>query len=478
MQTLKSAFMRVALFCDHWDWVWLGLAAPFLLFPSPTRSLALLIVPGVWIARWLAHKQPLPRTPFNLTLLLVAAMVLVSLYATYDINVSLPKIAGMVLGFGTFYAFVRHGRQPGGWWLCFWLWLVLGVGYAGLALVGAHWGTKISVVAPLVALLPSRLIDLGVEGGFSANELAGALVWLTPALIALSALLIRRMRELRSAFGRWRAIALVLLTAGMALFMTGVLILTQSRGGYLGFAIAMVAMVFMALPKRGQWLMGGLTVLAILLGVVSLWSDGNTIIQDLDTNSSTLRSASTIDTWDGRVEVWSRGLDGIQDFPFTGMGMNTFRHIVSVLYPFFLIDPDMDISHAHNEFLQAALDLGLAGLIGFLALYMSAFWMLWNIWRQAATFQLAANDFSSWLLIRTLVLGLGAGLIAHIVYGLTDVVALGAKPGILFWMMLGLIAGLFEQAESEGFIQWRNWMQASVPFRRNRDAKSMGLTHS
>jgi hypothetical protein len=34
------------------------------------------------------------------------------------------------------------------------------------------------------------------------------------------------------------------------------------------------------------------------------------------------------------------------------------------------------------------------------------------------------------------------------VYGMTDAVALGAKPGILFWMLLGLIVGLFEQTQS------------------------------
>jgi hypothetical protein len=33
-------------------------------------------------------------------------------------------------------------------------------------------------------------------------------------------------------------------------------------------------------------------------------------------------------------------------------------------------------------------------------------------------------------------------------YSLTGAVALGAKPGILFWMLLGLIAALFEQARS------------------------------
>ena len=43
------------------------------------------------------------------------------------------------------------------------------------------------------------------------------------------------------------------------------------------------------------------------------------------------------------------------------------------------------------------------------------------------------------------VLGLGGGLLAHMLYGLTDAVALGAKPGFMFWMLLGLITGLYSQ---------------------------------
>ncbi len=48
-------------------------------------------------------------------------------------------------------------------------------------------------------------------------------------------------------------------------------------------------------------------------------------------------------------------------------------------------------------------------------------------------------------LTRSLTLGLGGGLLAHLLYGLTDAVALGAKPGVLLWMLLGLIAGLHAQ---------------------------------
>nr|MBP7693682.1 hypothetical protein [Anaerolineales bacterium] len=115
-------------------------------------------------------------------------------------------------------------------------------------------------------------------------------------------------------------------------------------------------------------------------------------------------------------------------------GLNTFRTVVHVLYPLFLIAPDFDVAHAHNEFLQAALDLGLPGLIAFLALNGLAF-------VQAAV--IARRAPAEWQ--RVMALALGAGVLAHMLFGLTDAVALGAKVGIVFWILLGLIAGLFQQ---------------------------------
>ncbi|MGB5060470.1 MAG: hypothetical protein WBO48_17355, partial [Candidatus Promineifilaceae bacterium] len=42
---------------------------------------------------------------------------------------------------------------------------------------------------------------------------------------------------------------------------------------------------------------------------------------------------------------------------------------------------------------------------------------------------------------RALVIGLAGSLAAYFVYGLLDTVALGAKPGFIFWMLLGVVAG-------------------------------------
>jgi len=201
-----------------------------------------------------------------------------------------------------------------------------------------------------------------------------------------------------------------------------------------------------ALPHK--WKRYSLIILALLamIGGILLashweaartWSTGSDLASD---------PALSLVTLESRLEIWSRAIYGIQDFPFTGMGMNTFRKVLPVLYPLFTISSEFDIVHAHNEFLQAALDLGIPGLVAFIALYIVAFWMLADVWRVTCHSQLITDHWS--LVTRSLTLGLGGGLLAHLLYGLTDAVALGAKPGVLFWMLLGLIAGLYSQVRS------------------------------
>ena len=464
MLNLQTAVRRAAVFLDRWHWVWLILAAPFLLFPSPSRTPALLVVPGLWIIAWLTRRESLPRTPLNGTLLLLSLMVLVSLYATYSIAVSLPKVAGMVLGLGAFYAIVRSGQSPRGWCLSLCAFLAIGVGMAGFGLLGTRWLFKVSFLTPIVSRLPARITGLpGAEEGLSANELAGALLWIVSVLITLSAWTLIQKRELQAMVGRARAMGLTISTVGVTLFVAGVLMLTQSRSGYIGFAFGGLMLALFALPSRWRkFAEAGLAILVVLVVILVSTQGAQYVMHGLLGGAAADNPALSLDTLEGRVEVWSRALYGIQDFPFTGMGMNTFRRVVHVLYPLFLVGPDFDVAHAHNEFLQAALDLGIPGLIAFLALYISAFWMLREIWRSAdrvlpiadSQWPVSAPDtlFAALLFspaaLRALVLGFGGGLFAHMVYGMTDAVALGAKPGVLFWMLLGLVVALFEQARS------------------------------
>jgi putative inorganic carbon (HCO3(-)) transporter len=174
----------------------------------------------------------------------------------------------------------------------------------------------------------------------------------------------------------------------------------------------------------------GLLILVIGLtyGLISLvgWQQISQLLLPFGNDAVTAEGI----TLTSRVEIWARAIYAIRDFPLTGVGMNLFRTIAPILYPFFTLSADIDIAHAHNQFLQVGLDEGIPGLIAYIAIWLGLASMLWQSWR-------LSTDSRS----RTLTLGFIASLMASFVFGLTDAVALGAKPGFMFWFLLGLITG-------------------------------------
>lgn len=430
----------IASLIDRWHWLILALTAPFFLFPAPNRILALGVLPGLWLlAWWLRRKPPLTPTPLNLALLLLTVMLLVSLWATPDMTLSLPKISGLVLGLGIFFAVSREAPRLG-WSVA--LFLAFGLGIALLGLFGTNWFTeKIALFDTFSLRLPAFIRGLqGAESGFHPNEVAGALLWVLPLLFTLSLAALAARPQKPRQIGLLAAFLL-----GTA-FVTLVFLLSQSRGAYLGLALTLLLLLLIALrPAPRRLALAALTLLALTLS--ARWRD---LPGWLSTSGASANSALSLASLASRLEIWSRALDGIQDFPLTGMGLNAFRVVARAYYPFYQIPLNFEFGHAHNEFLQAALDLGLPGLIAFLALYILAFWMLADVWR--ALRRLPENFIyppifagHGVLFMRALSLGLFGGLLAHLLYGLTDAVALGAKPGFLFWMALGLVAGLHQR---------------------------------
>lgn len=188
---------------DRLHWLWLALAAPFLLFPSAKAQPGLAGHPWLVAAAYLclqtsairnpqsAVRNPqfaIPQTPLNGVLLLLGLMVLVSEWATFDLAYSLPKISGMVLGFGVFFAVAREGERPRGWTLNLLAFLGIGLGIAGLGLLGTRWASsKITFLDPIIARFPTLIQGLqGAETGLHPNEVAGALIWVLPLMMAVS----------------------------------------------------------------------------------------------------------------------------------------------------------------------------------------------------------------------------------------------------------------------------------------------------
>lgn len=406
--SIKSVFHwagRLSAWLDRWSWLWLLLAGPFYLFPSPRFSPVLLCVPLLLLAQKCA-----------------------------------PGVTGMVLGLGVFYTVVRYGQSPKGWWLGLAFFAAVGLGLAGVALLGMRWSAKFAVLAALTDRLPHFLLGVpGIDDGLNSNEVAGALLWVIPGLAALAVEGVARAREWRKALGEKRAALVTGLLVGAALFVLAVFVLAQSRSAYLALGLAGPLLVWLAVPprRRGAALAG--LVIAGGAGGLALWQTG-TAARLFAYPALSGEAGVSIESLPGRLEIWSRAVYAIEDFSFTGIGMNTFQPTVNLLYPLFLFSASPGVTHAHNEFLQAALDLGLPGLIAFVALYAGVFGMVVKIGQ--------GEKVMAGVRPRTLALGLGGGLLAHGLYGFTDSIDLGLKYGILFWLLLGLIAALYRQTVS------------------------------
>jgi putative inorganic carbon (hco3(-)) transporter len=359
----------------------------------------------------------------NAALWVLLTMTGVSLYATFDVRFSLGKISGVLLGVLLYWAVTRWMTTASRLRMGTLAFLMAGAGLAVVGLLGTNWIEKFPVLAAVSALLPKAIRGIpGAEEGFQPNAVAGCLVLFVPLQVALLSSgwrpwLFPRAQTRRAS--RWFVVGEIVLLALTA----GTLVLTQSRGAFVGLAAALGTFLLW----HSRWTrviavvgVGALVVLTITLGADRLAA--------LAISQSGPGMAGNVS---GRVELWSRALYGIQDFPITGMGMNTFRKVMPVLYPTFLSSPDADVAHAHNHFLQATLDLGIPGLIAYAALWLITGTLLVTVYR---------NSIGS--IHRATVGGLGAGMIAHFTFSMTDAIPLGAKVGVLFWLALALVVGL------------------------------------
>ena len=406
--------------------LWVTLAiAPALVFPTPWRMLALAVVPLLWIGARMATGRAVPSTPMNPALWLMLAMVGVSLYATFDVRISLGKVAGVALGVTLFWALARWATTRARLTALACAFLLAGGGLAAIGLAGTNWFEKFPVLAAVVVRLPRIIRGVpGAEAGFHPNAVAGCLVLFVPLQVAL--LGAGWHRDVVPAGTRLAARGAVITAEGLLLLLTGgTLLLTQSRGAWLGTAFA--AAVFLAWRGRPTRALVAAAAAALVMWAAFV---GPGRLANLAISGS---GPGMAENAAGRVELWSRAIEGIQDFPLTGMGMNAFRTVMPALYPTFLTSPDFDVAHAHNHLLQAALDIGLPGLVAYVAIWLMAGLLLIRVHRQGER----PSD-------RSMAAGLGAGFIAHFVFSLTDAIPLGAKPGVLFWLALAMAVALHQ----------------------------------
>ncbi len=429
----------------QFDWLLLILAAPVLLFSerfSPTLiSFCLAALASVWLARALSSRQSFIGSALNIPLLCLVVLLPLSFFVSADVASSLPKVTGLLFDVALFSVIARASARESGMPLVIAMWTVIAFAIALFSFVSTEWTGKLPLLSQIVTRIPHLFSNISPSAvnGLQSNEVGGVLTLLIPPFISvlltrppitshISALPNRVARMSAHWFypasrvGRvvWFSVLLLLLL---------LLVFTQSRSALFGTAMA-VALILAVRSRAARWLTLGASVAALIAFTVL---GPTTLGEALLGNGS---SASGLDLA-SRQEIWQRALYAIQDFPFTGIGLNQFDRVVSLLYPLFLIGPDVQITHAHNMLLQVALDLGLAGLVAYVGLLSVSAMM---VVRAYAKVQDSVT--------RALLLGFGAGLLAHAGYGLSDAITLGAKPSFEWWWSLAIIAGIFSRASA------------------------------
>jgi O-antigen ligase len=156
--------------------------------------------------------------------------------------------------------------------------------------------------------------------------------------------------------------------AGLAT-LTLAFVYAGSRGGF----IALVAVVgFIVLRYKGvalRWrLAGAFLGCVVVLGAMTdrFWQEVSTIATDRDYN---------VTEEAGRLNIWRRGIGYMLQYPVLGVGPNNFAVAEGTLSPQAQRQFGIGVrwSAAHNSFIQIGAELGIPGLMIFVAVIASAF---------------------------------------------------------------------------------------------------------
>lgn len=286
--------------------------------------------------------QPVVRIALGI-LLLVALSVPGSLWPGYSLSLLLKDFLRSVI-----------------------LMLLVAASVRGLADLRRLAWLQVAGVTLFSAVVLARA-DLGREGRldaaaffYDANDLAMLIVCTLPLVLFLWRRPAGRVERLLLG----AATVLLMLTFG----------LTASRGGFLGFLAVAGYLLFRLRGISRATRLGSVAALALLLVVLA--SDR------YFARIQTMLHPSTDYNWigqsnTGRMAIWERGVEYMLSHPITGLGIGMFPRAEGTLAPearaLRWYGRSFQWSAPHNSFIQIGAEVGVLGLILFVALLVSAY---------------------------------------------------------------------------------------------------------
>jgi O-antigen ligase len=234
-------------------------------------------------------------------------------------------------------------------------------------------------------------------------------------------------------------------------------VLSLGRSGWLGMAVAVLALLALRLPRRwgvgvAALGVGALALLTTLLVTRHLGSEFNLDAERAKLGGSTLllRLTGTSLTRDvGRLRLWEAGALAVRDRPWLGVGMGNqdrdlepYFQIVRERHPGYVFDNPASAG-LHDIYLQIAFNLGAVGL--------AAYWSVWGavfVWIGGSLRRAGPGDG----FLAAILAGAACGLAGSMVAGLFENNFLDGEvqTQVLLMMGLALYAGLQIRRKARG----------------------------
>jgi putative inorganic carbon (HCO3(-)) transporter len=364
----------------------------------------------VWTLRWKIEGFHFRRSPVDIAIIILVLLLPIALWISKVRGETFTQICRLLLGIALYFSLIKWLRSESTirnflfGILFFSIALVVGALFSVQWMPGKFTLIPTSIYSSLSPLINDRV---------HPNVMAGILLLLVPWSMAP---LLFNWRHYKN---HWRFV----LVSSLAGAVT-IIILTQSRGALVGLCSIIILLIAL------RWRLGWVINLVIIL-IFMIWVQ----FYGYENFTEVLSTSGTIESLGARIEIWSRAIYMIWDFPMTGIGMGGFKALVDAYYPL-SINPPGSIPHAHNLLLQIAVDLGLIGLVAWLAAFIGITATCWHIYK------IGQKSKNAW--ITTLGAGLLCSQTALFVHGITDAVTWGmVKTAPLIWGLWGMAVAIW-----------------------------------
>ncbi|UCB57016.1 MAG: O-antigen ligase family protein [Candidatus Omnitrophota bacterium] len=209
-----------------------------------------------------------------------------------------------------------------------------------------------------------------------------------------------------------------------SILLLGLLIVSLARGAWMGFA---AGIIFLGIMENKKILYITLTFLIFLSIAMPYLLETP---EDIFTRLKSIFVVSDSSSLDRKV-IWQAALQMIKERPVFGQGLSTFMgNFTRFSKDYYYLDKGI-IPYAHNCYLQIAAETGIVGFLSFLTL-LGVFFI--HTIRSLAKIK---DKF-----YHAILASISAGIIATLVHSAVDTNLYSLQLSILFWIMLGLNAGL------------------------------------